>query len=125
MAEYQIGVTVDSETLSALLAVMAEVRLLNDCGQWDGNRDDMSFANAFVTRVREAFIDSVGGDGFERDAQGVYRVTNPTVRPKYREPDPELERLLDEEEIAERTQRLAYEFHAEAQGRPRWTVGWV
>ena len=121
MAEYQIGVLVDSETMSALLAVMAEVRLLNDCGQWDGNRHDIGFANAFVTRVREAFIDSVGGDGFERDAQGVYRVTNPTVR----EADPELERLLDEEEIAERTRRLAYEFEAEAQGRPRWTVGWV
>ena len=79
MAEYRIEVTVDGAMLSALLAVMAEVRLLNDCGQWDGNHDDIGYANAFVTRVREKFIDSVGGDGFERDAQGVYRVTNPTV----------------------------------------------
>ena len=89
MAEYRIEVTVDSVTLGALLAVMEGVRALNDEGEWGGiragvplRRDDLWFANAFVTRVREAFIDSVGGDGFERDAQGVYRVTNPTVRPK-------------------------------------------
>lgn len=86
MAEYQIEVTVDDVTLGALLSVMEGVRALNDEGEWAGiragvpcRRDDLWFANAFATRVREALIDSVGGDGFERDAMGVYRVTNPTV----------------------------------------------
>ena len=86
MAEYRIEVTVDGAMLYALLAVLDGARGLNDEGEWRGvragvplRRDDLWPANALVTRVREAFIDAVGGDGFERDAMGVYRVTNPTV----------------------------------------------
>jgi hypothetical protein len=80
MAEYQIGVLMDGETMSALESVLREVWVLNDAGQWDGFRDDLHMANAFVSRVREAFIDSVGGGYGERDAQGVYRSSRPMLR---------------------------------------------
>lgn len=94
MAEYQIGVLIDGETMSALESVLREVWVLNDAGQWDGFRDDLHMANAFVSRVREAFIDSVGGGYGKRDAQGAYRVSSAVVR----EADAELEKLLDEEQ---------------------------
>lgn len=68
MAEYQIGVLVDGETMSALESVLREVWVLNDAGQWDGLRDDLHMANAFVSRVREAFIDSVGGGSDPEEA---------------------------------------------------------
>lgn len=93
MAEYQIGVLIDGETMSALESVLREVWVLNDAGQWDGFRDDLHMANAFVSRVREAFIDSVGGGYGKRDAQGVYRVRDAVVRE-----DDLLDALLDEEQ---------------------------
>ncbi|MGA0397940.1 MAG: hypothetical protein ACO3O3_12325 [Ilumatobacteraceae bacterium] len=79
MAEYQITVSLDSETMGSLWGVLQEVGILIDSGQWEGFSEDYWPARAFVTQVRTRFIDAVGGDGFERDARGVYRVTNPTV----------------------------------------------
>ena len=82
MAEHQITVSLDSKTMGSLWEVITEVGILLDSGQWEGFNGDYWLTRECLSRVRAQFIDAVGGDGFERDSVGAYRVTNPTVRPK-------------------------------------------